>query len=107
MEASAIAKIVAWSGFGVVVVAWLTASFVAREPLRTRVAWIGATGLYLAIGGLFASLFIRFWNEGNTFVWLAFALLLALFGSGLCLAVVRTVGAFRAGGGRAGGHATH
>lgn len=105
MELSPLA-IVGWSAVGVVVACWLTASFAAGAT-RERAGWVGATGMYVALGCLFGSLFRRAYAGDSWPGMLGFGFLLAFFSVGFVLAVQRALRAFA---GREGGKvesATH
>ena len=86
--------IVGWSAVAVLVVLWLVISFSAPSPRRAVLEWLGATCLYVALAMLFLSLLLRAREADNTLATVAFGLLLLLFGSGSCVALVN---ALRAG----------
>jgi hypothetical protein len=99
-------QVVGYTAVAVVVVAWLLTSLLRGEPARLRTAWVGATGLFVALASLFAHLFARA-REGESLAGtIAFGFLLVIFVSGCAVSAVKTVGAFRS---RAAGdaHATH
>ena len=103
---SAIA-IVGYTGVAVVVTAWLVVSFSAPSSKRTLVEWMGVCGLYLALVALFTNLSLRAQASGSTAGLVAFGFLLALFGSGLVVSLVRTLLAVRGPSGSAHADATH
>jgi hypothetical protein len=72
-----------------VAVSWLVISFTEPSPRRTRVEWLSACGLYVALLSLFGSLLTRAHEAGNTFGSVAFGFLLLLFGIGLVLALAK------------------
>ena len=89
-----------WVGFGavgVVVACWLTVSFAAPGRLSERLAWLGATVLYVALGSLFLNLFLGALAGDGWAAWagrIAFGFLLAFFGAGLVVAARRLVRVF-------------
>ena len=99
--------IAGYVGAALVVIAWLFVSFTAPSPKRAVVEWIGACGLYLALVSLFTNLSLRAQASGSTAALVAFGFLLALFGSGLVVSLVRTLLAVRGPGGREQVDAVH
>ena len=99
--------IVGYTGVALVVIAWLIVSFSAPSSKRTLVEWIGVCGLYLALVALFTNLSLRAQASGSTAGLVAFGFLLALFGSGLVVSLVRTLLAVRGPSGSAHADATH
>jgi hypothetical protein len=91
----------------VLVVAWLVVSFAAPGRTQSRVAWIAATAMYVALWCLFASLTRDAWREDRTLPLFAFGFLLVVFTGGLGISLFRTAQAFRGEGKNAGSHATH
>jgi hypothetical protein len=87
-------KLVGFGGVGALVACWLSASFAAPGRLRERVAWLGATALYVALGCLFLSLFLSARADDSLVRMLAFGFLLLVFGTGLVLALHRLLRAF-------------
>ena len=94
-------------GVVVVLVAWLVVSFVPPSNRRAIIEWLGASGLYLALVGLFTNLSLIARDAGSSAGQLGFGFLLALFGSGLVVSLVQTLLAFRGPSGRASADATH
>ena len=82
---------VGFTGLGVLVLAWLIASFAAPSPRRVFVEWLGTCGMYVALLSLFVHLSLRAQEEGSTAALVAFGLLVALFASGLAVALVQTL----------------
>jgi hypothetical protein len=99
-------QIVGFSAVGLVVAGWLVVSFSRPGPARVRAAWLSATALYLALGTLFTSLFVRARQGGSLAGTIVFGFLMAVFVAGLVLAAVRSGGAFTKRLGK-DGHATH
>ena len=92
---------IGWLGYSavaVVVVGWLVVSFSAPTPRRVVVEWLAACGLYVALLMLFTNLLMRAHAAGNTFALVAFGFLMAMFGTGLVLALVHTLRAARGTG---------
>lgn len=94
------------TGAAVLVVGWLAVSFLRPGLTRSRVAWLAATGMYLAFVAFFASLFLRARGADSLAGTVAFGFLLAMFASGFVLSVIQTVASFRSGSARES-HATH
>jgi hypothetical protein len=91
----------------VLVVGWLVVSFTAPGRTQSRVAWIAATALYVALWCLFASLVRDAWREDRMLPLIAFGFLLVVFTGGLGISAVRTAQAFRSRGKASESHATH
>jgi hypothetical protein len=94
-------------GVIVVVIAWLVVSFAPPSNRRAIVEWLGASGLYLALVGLFANLAMMAQEKGSTTAVVGFGFLLALFSSGLIVSLVQTALALRGPSSRASADATH
>jgi hypothetical protein len=77
---------VGWGAVAVVVACWLRVSFSAPGPARLRAGWLGAVGMYVALGCLFLSLFLRARAGDSLPGMIAFGSLLALFTAGFFLA---------------------
>jgi hypothetical protein len=93
--------LVGWSGVAVLVASWLVVSLTSPGRRRDRAAWLGAVSLYVALGCLFLSLFLRSQAGGSWLGMIAFGFLLVFFASGLVLATHRLLRAL-AGRGPAG-----
>ena len=106
MDLGSVLRITGIAAVSIVAIAWLVASFAGSPGVRSRVAWVGTCGLYLALATLFLNLTRNAWQADNTLVWLAFGFLLGIFASGFCVSLVKTVGAFMSAR-AAGDHATH
>lgn len=105
MDLSPLAS-VGWSAVAAVVVCWLTVSF-SSGALRLRAGWLGAVGMYVALGCLFLSMLLRARGNDSLPGTLAFGFLLAFFSLGFVLATHRLL---RALSGKASGKvesATH
>ena len=76
--------IVGFAALAFVVVGWLVISFSAPSPRRVVIEWLAASGLYVALCALFASLSHRAWEQDSTFALVAFGFLLVVFAGG-CL----------------------
>ena len=76
--------VVGMSGVALVVVCWL--SLAIRGTDSARLAWLGALGLYAALGSFFVNLFqgAESWAGKGVFGFLAL-----MFGAGLVLSIVR------------------
>ena len=106
MELAEVLRIVGFSSVALLAVSWLAASFASTPAGQSRLAWVGACALYLALGALFLNLCRRAWEQDSTVALVAFGFLLFIFTSGFLVSVVKTIGALRAGG-SGSGHATH
>ena len=92
--------IVGFGAVAVLIVCWLVTAFTAPGRTRDRVAWVGATTMYVAFGCLFLSLFLRARANDSWVGTLGFGFLLLFFTAGFVLAVHRLVLVFA---GRSGG----
>lgn len=87
---------VGYGGLALLLLGWLIASFAAPSPRRVIVEWLGTCGMYVALLSLFVSLTLRAQQEGSTAALVAFGVLVALFASGLAVALVQTAISMRA-----------
>jgi len=87
--------ITGFAGLAVVVIGWLVVSFTAPSPRRTRIEWIAACGLYVALLSLFVHLLGKALAKDSTGGTLGFGFLVLLFGVGLIVCTVHAVSAFR------------
>jgi hypothetical protein len=87
-------KIVGFASLSLLVVGWLTVSFLAPGKARSRVAWVAATCMYLALLCLFTNLFQNALREESMLGMIAFGFLGAVFIGGLVVSTVKTVGEF-------------
>ncbi len=78
-----------------VALVWLVASFQREGRPRNIVAWIGATGLYVALLCFFVNLLRGALARGSTGAAIGFGFLVAVFGIGLLLSALRTITALR------------
>jgi hypothetical protein len=85
---------VGWSAVAAVVACWLTVSLSAAGPTRLRAGWLGATGMYVAFGCLFLSLFLRARGNDSLAGTIGFGFLFAFFSVGFVLAAQRMLRAF-------------
>jgi hypothetical protein len=95
------------SALGVVVLGWLVVSFLAPGAQRRKIEWIGATGLYVVLLGLFSNGLRGAIADDSWLRMFAFGFLVVIFGLGLVISSVRTIGALLGRGGSAGAGATH
>ena len=106
MDLDSALRIVGISAVSILAIGWLVVSFARSDSVQSRMAWIAACALYLALAVLFTNLCRRAWEAESWFVLAAFGLLLGVFVGGFAVCLVKTARAFssaRAGG----GHATH
>lgn len=98
--------IVGFSAVALVVVGWLVISFTAPSPRRTILEWLSSCALYVALLSLFVNLVLRAQQDGHNVAAVALGFLVALFGTGLLIAIVQLLKSF--GGPRQSGvSATH
>lgn len=82
-------------GLAVLGIGWLVVSFTAPSPRRTRVEWIAACGLYVALLSLFAHLLGKALAKHSTAGSLGFGFLVLFFAVGLVVCVAHAVAAVR------------
>jgi O-antigen ligase len=87
-------KIVGFGSLSLLVVAWLAVSFLAPGKTRSRLAWIAATCMYLALVCLFTNLFQEALRAESLLGMIAFGFLGAIFIGGVVASAVKTVGQF-------------
>ena len=87
----ALLKIVGFTSLGLLVIAWLSVSFLAPGKARARLAWIAATCMYLALLCLFTNLFQEAFHAGSMLGMIAFGFLGVIFLSGVVVSGVKTV----------------
>jgi hypothetical protein len=80
---------IGWTGFGVLVLAWLVVSFSQPGPRRAVIEWVGACGMYVALLSLFVHLLGRSLESDSTIGLVAFGFLVLFFSTGLLLCVVQ------------------
>ncbi len=81
--------VVGFSALVLVVLGWLVVSFSEPSPRRTRVEWLSACALYVALIALFGNLVRRALEADNLLTLGAFGFLLALFSVGFVLALAQ------------------
>jgi O-antigen ligase len=87
-------KIVGFGSLAVLVTAWLVVSFLAPGKARSRVAWVAATCMYLALVCLFTNLFQEAFHAESLLGMIAFGFLGVIFIGGVLVSTVKTVGQF-------------
>ena len=87
-------KIVGFTSLTLLVIGWLVVSFLAPGKTRSRVAWVAATCMYLALLCLFANLFQAALLEESLLGMIAFGFLGAIFIGGVVVSTFKTVGEF-------------
>ena len=87
-------KIVGFSSLSLVVIGWLVVSFLAPGKARSRLAWVAATCLFLALLCLFTNLFQEAFHAESLLGMIAFGFLGAIFISGAVVSTFKTVGQF-------------
>lgn len=96
MGPDSLLPILGFAGLGLTVACWLAIVFTGASA-AARLSWLGALGLYTALLALFISLLLGAIDAG---AWLRiglFSLLVAMFGSGLLVAIWRTARALAGG----------
>ncbi len=99
-------KIVGFSSLALLVIGWLAVSFLPPGRIRSRVAWVAVTCMYLALLCLFANLFQSALREESMLGMIAFGFLGAVFTGGVVVSAVKAVGQF-VGRGSAGHPEAH
>ena len=87
-------KIVGFTSLTLLVIGWLIVSFLAPGKVRSRVAWLAATCMYLTLLCLFANLFQAALREESMVGMIAFGFLGAIFIGGVVVSAFKTVGEF-------------
>jgi hypothetical protein len=96
------------TALAVVVLGWLLVSFLSPNARRRRIEWLAATGLYVVLLGLFSNGLRGAIADDSLLRMFAFGFLTLIFGIGLVISSVRTIGALLGRGGSGGGAgATH
>jgi hypothetical protein len=85
-------KIVGFASLALLVIGWLTVSLLAPGKARSRVAWLAATCMYLALLCLFTNLFQEAFHAESLLGMIAFGFLGAIFLGGVVVSTVKTVG---------------
>jgi len=87
-------KIVGFSSLSLLVIGWLVVSFLAAGKARSRVAWVAATCMFLALLCLFTNLFQEAFHAESMLGMIAFGFLGAIFTGGVVVSTFKTVGQF-------------
>lgn len=87
-------KIVGFASLSLLVIGWLVVSFLAPGKARSRVAWVAATCMFLALLCLFTNLFQESFHAESMLGMIAFGFLGAIFIGGVLVSTVKTVGQF-------------
>jgi uncharacterized membrane protein len=90
----ALLKIVGRTSFGLLVIGWLVLSFLAPGKVRSRLAWVAATFMYLALLCFFTFHFQEAFRGESVALMIAFGFLTLIFLAGLLVSGVKTVGEF-------------
>jgi O-antigen ligase len=85
-------KIVGFASLALLVIGWLAVSFLAPGKVRSRVARIAATCMYLVLLCLFVNLFQNALRDESLLGMIAFGFLSAVFIGGLVVSTAKTVG---------------
>ena len=85
-------KLVGFTSLARLVIGWLTVSLLAPGKARSRVAWVAATCMYLALLCLFTNLFQVALLEESLLGMIAFGFLGAIFLGGVVVSTFKTVG---------------
>ena len=84
-------KVVGFSSLSLVVIGWLAVSFLAPGKARSRLAWVAATCLFLALLCLFTNLFQEAFHAESLLGMIAFGFLGAIFFGGVVVSTFKTV----------------
>jgi hypothetical protein len=95
------------TALGVVVLGWLVVSFLRPDAQRRKFEWLAATGLYVVLLGLFSNGLRGAIADDSLVRTFAFGFLVVIFGTGLVISSVRTIGALLGKGGSGGAGAAH
>ena len=87
-------KMVGFGSLSLLVIGWLVVSFLAPGKARSRVAWVAATCMYLALVCLFTNLFQEAFHAESLLGMIAFGFLGVIFIGGVLVSTVKTVGQF-------------
>ena len=87
-------KVVGFTSLALLGIGWLAVSFLAPGKARSRVAWVAATCMYLALLCLFANLFREAFHAESLVGMIAFGFLGAIFLGGVVVSTAKTVGRF-------------
>jgi O-antigen ligase len=87
-------KIVGFASVSLLVIGWLAVSFLAPGKTRSRVAWVAATCMFLALLCFFVNLFQNALRAESLLGTIAFGFLAALFVAGVVVSTFKTVGEF-------------
>jgi hypothetical protein len=87
-------KIVGFGSVSLLVLGWLAVSLLAPGKARSRVAWVAATCMYLALLCLFTNLFQEAYHAESLLGMIAFGFLGAIFLGGVLVSTFKTVGQF-------------
>ena len=90
----ALLKIVGFTSLALLVIGWLAVSFLAPGKARSRVAWVAATCMYLALVCLFTNLFQEAFHAESLLGMIAFGFLGVIFIGGVLVSTVKTAGQF-------------
>ncbi len=91
---AALLEIVGYTSLGLLVILWLVISFLAPGKARSRIAWVAATCMYLALLCLFTYHFLDAFREGSVVLMIALGFLGVVFLCGVVVSGVKTVGQF-------------
>lgn len=87
-------KMVGFSSLSLLVIGWLVVSFLAPGKARSRLSWVAACFMYLALLCLFTNLFQEAFRAESLLGMIAFGFLGAIFVGGVLVSTVKTVGQF-------------
>ncbi len=102
-----ILKYIGIAALSVLGLAWLFVSFTKPNRARAVVEWLAATAMYAALISLFVSLSLRAYADDFLLGIVAFGFLLAVFGIGAVISVVRLFQALAGGPGGGDSGATN
>ncbi len=90
MEIDVVLRTVGIASVSILAIGWLVTSLARSESVQSRVSWVAACALYLALATLFTNLTRRAWEADNTLALVAFGFLLFVFVSGFLVSLFKT-----------------
>jgi len=91
---AALLEIVGFTSLALLVVLWLVVSFLSPGKARSRLSWVAATCMYLALLCLFTYHFQDAYREGSVVLMIALGFLGVVFLCGVVVSSVKTVREF-------------
>jgi len=102
-----ILSMIALGGLAFLVIAWLVVSFLSPGAGRRKLEWLAATAMYVTLLAFFSRQLHDAIVDDSLARMFAFGFLVVIFGLGLVISSVRTIGALTGRSGPAKSSATH